>query len=83
MRQKVLPSEVIVTDKLGSNHVPVILRILDAVSTREALVPLEKVRDWDLLQGLTSELTYPNIEIYSFNFSPVALQPNFGPWPPP
>jgi hypothetical protein len=34
---------------------------------REALDPVEKLTDWKLLQRLTFELIFPNIQIYSSN----------------
>jgi hypothetical protein len=34
---------------------------------REALDPVEKLTDWELLHSLTSELISPNIQIHSSN----------------
>jgi endonuclease/exonuclease/phosphatase (EEP) superfamily protein YafD len=41
--QKVQLSEIVVTDNLGSDHLPVNFSILDPVRTREALDPVEKL----------------------------------------
>jgi hypothetical protein len=67
VHQKVRLSEVIVTDILDSDHLPIIFNILNPVRKKEALNPVEKLTDWDLLQGLASELISPNIQIYSSN----------------
>jgi hypothetical protein len=34
-------------------------RIVEVVIVREALVPLEKVTDWNLFESLASELMHP------------------------
>jgi hypothetical protein len=39
--------------------------ILHPVRTREALVPVEKLTDWELFQSLASELASANILIHS------------------
>jgi hypothetical protein len=43
--------------------------ILDPARKNEALDPVEKLKDWELLQGLASELMSPNIQIHSSNES--------------
>jgi hypothetical protein len=65
--QNVRLSEVIVSDILDSDHLPIMFSILDPVRTREASVPVEKLTDWELLQSLVSELVTLNIQIYSSN----------------
>jgi hypothetical protein len=60
-------SEVIATDILDSDHLPITFSILDPVGTREALHPVEKLRDWELFQCLASELVSQNIQIHSSN----------------
>jgi hypothetical protein len=41
--------------------------ILDSVTMMEALVPVEKLTDWELFQSLASELIFSNIKIHSSN----------------
>jgi hypothetical protein len=41
--------------------------ILDPVRKIEALEPVEKLRDWEMFQSLTSELISPNIQSHSSN----------------
>jgi hypothetical protein len=41
--------------------------ILDPIRTREALDPIEKLREWEVFQSLASELISPNIQIHSSN----------------
>jgi hypothetical protein len=65
VHQNIRLSEVIVTDILDSNHLPIMFSILDPVRTREVLGPVEKlIEDWELFQSLTSEpihiSKYPN-----------------------
>jgi hypothetical protein len=50
-------SEVIVTDVLDSDRLPIMFSILDPVRKREALDPVEKLTDWGLFQFLASELS--------------------------
>jgi hypothetical protein len=65
VHQNVRQSEVIVTDILDSNHLPIMFSILDPVRIRQALDPVEKLADWELFQSLASELVSPNIKIHS------------------
>jgi hypothetical protein len=46
VHQNVLLSEVIVSDILDSNRLPVIFQILDYVRTRNLSDPIEKFTDW-------------------------------------
>jgi hypothetical protein len=58
-------SDVIVSDILDSDHLPIILHILDHVKIRNLSDPIEKFTDWDQFQSLASELISPKIEITS------------------
>jgi hypothetical protein len=49
-------SEVIVTDILDSDHLPVLVHILDSVRESEALDLVENFRGWERFQSFTSEL---------------------------
>jgi hypothetical protein len=52
-------SNVIVSDILDSDHLPIIFHILDHVRTQNASASLEKFTDWEQFQSLTSNLIYP------------------------
>jgi hypothetical protein len=58
-------SNVIVSDILASDHLPIIFHIPDHVRTKTISTPLEKITDWELFQSLTSNLISPRIEINS------------------
>jgi hypothetical protein len=58
-------SNVIVSDILDSDHLPIIFHILDHVRTKNVSPPLEKITDWDRFQSLASNLISPRIEINS------------------
>jgi hypothetical protein len=58
-------SDVIVSDILDSDHLPIIFHILDHVKFRKLSDPIEKFTDSDRFQSLASELISPNIEIKS------------------
>jgi hypothetical protein len=47
-------SNVIVSDILDSDHLPLIFNILDHVKTKSVSAPLEKFTDWERLQSLAS-----------------------------
>jgi hypothetical protein len=67
VRQNVLLSELIVTDILDSDHLPIKFSILDPVRTKEALDPVERLIDCELFQSLAPELVSSNIQIQSSN----------------
>lgn len=67
-------SEVIVTDILDLDHLPVKFSILDPIRRREALYLVEKVTDWKLFQSLASELLFLSIQIHSSNKSDEAAR---------
>jgi hypothetical protein len=50
VQQNIRLSEVIVTNILHSDHLPVMFSILDPVRTREASDAVEKLRDWDVTE---------------------------------
>jgi hypothetical protein len=58
-------SDVIVSDILDSDHLPIVFHILDHVKIRNLSEPVEKFRDWERFQSLASELIYPRTEINS------------------
>jgi hypothetical protein len=58
-------SNVIVSDILGSDHLPIIFHILDHVRTKNVSAPTEKFTEWELFQSLASNLISPTIEINS------------------
>jgi hypothetical protein len=58
-------SDVIVSDILESDHLPIIFHILDHVKIRNLSDPIEKFTDWDRFQSLASELISNKIEIKS------------------
>jgi hypothetical protein len=56
-------SDVIVSDILVSDHLPVVFDILDHFKIRNLSEPIEKFTDWVRFQSLASELISPKIEI--------------------
>jgi hypothetical protein len=58
-------SDVIVSDILDSDHLPIIFHILDNVKIRNLSDPIEKFTDWDLFQSLAPELISHKIVIKS------------------
>jgi hypothetical protein len=58
-------SNVIVSDILDSDHLPIIFHILDHVRTKNVSAPFEKFTDWGRFQSLTSNLISPRLEINS------------------
>jgi hypothetical protein len=55
VHQNIRVSDVIVSDILDSDHLPIIFHILDHVKIRNLSDPIEKFTDWDRFQSLTSE----------------------------
>jgi hypothetical protein len=58
-------SNVIVSDILDSDHLPIIFHILDHVRTKNVSAPLEKSTHWERFQNLASTLITPRLEINS------------------
>jgi hypothetical protein len=55
----------IISDILKSNHLPVVLHILDHIKTKNLLEPVEKFIAWEWFQRLASDLISPRIEFNS------------------
>jgi hypothetical protein len=53
--QNIRLSDVIVSDILDSDHLPIVFHILDHVKIMNLSEPIEKFTDWDRFQGLASE----------------------------
>jgi hypothetical protein len=58
-------SEVIVSDILDSDHLPVISHLLDHVKTMDLQDSVDKFTDWEQFQRLTSEFITARIQINS------------------
>jgi hypothetical protein len=58
-------SNVIVSDILDSDHLPIIFHILDHVRTKKVTAPFEKFTHWERFQSLASNLISPRLEINS------------------
>jgi hypothetical protein len=58
-------SDVIASDILDSDHLPIILHLLDHIRSRNLLDLVDKFTDWERIQCLAFELISPKIEINS------------------
>jgi hypothetical protein len=58
-------SEVIVSNILDSDHIPIIFHFLDHNRSRNLSDPVDKFTDWEWFQRLASELILPKIQINS------------------
>jgi hypothetical protein len=65
VHQNVRMTEIIVSDVLDSDHLPILFHILDHVTTRNLSDLFEKFTDWERFQSLASELVSPKIQITS------------------
>jgi hypothetical protein len=65
VHQNVHLSEVIVSDVLDLDHLPIVFHILDHVTIRNLSDPVEKFTDWERFQSLASDLASPRIQINS------------------
>jgi hypothetical protein len=63
VRQNIRLSEVIVSDVLDSDHLPILFHILDHVTIRNLSEPIEKFTDSERFQSLFSDLVSPRIQI--------------------
>jgi hypothetical protein len=63
VHQNIRMSDVIVSDILDSDRLPIVFHILDHVKIRNLSNPIEKFTDWERFQSLASELISPKIEI--------------------
>jgi hypothetical protein len=59
--QNVRLSDVIVSDVLDSDHLPILFHILDDVTTRNLSDPIEEFTDLELFQSVPSDLVSPRI----------------------
>jgi hypothetical protein len=65
VHKNVRPSEVIVSDILDSDHLPIVFHLLDHITTRNLRDPVHKFIHWRRFQSLASELISPRIQINS------------------
>jgi hypothetical protein len=65
VHQNTRVSDVIISDTLDSDHLPIIFHILDHVKIRNLSEPIEKFREWDRFQSLAYELISPKIAVLS------------------
>jgi endonuclease/exonuclease/phosphatase family metal-dependent hydrolase len=56
VHQNIRVSDVIVSDILDSDHLPIVFHILDHVKIRTLSEPIEKFTDWERIQSLASNL---------------------------
>jgi hypothetical protein len=57
VHQIIRMSDVIVSDILDLDHLPIIFHILDYIKIRTLSEPIEKFTDWDLFQSLALEIS--------------------------
>jgi hypothetical protein len=65
VHQNIRVSDVIVSDSLDSDHLPIVFHILDHVKITNLSEPIETFTDWDRFQSLASELISPKIAVQS------------------
>jgi hypothetical protein len=65
VRQNIRVPDVIVSDILDSDHLPIVFHIQDHVKISNLSEPVEKFIDCEQFQSLASELIAPRIEINS------------------
>jgi hypothetical protein len=65
VHQNIRMSNVIVSDTLDSDHLPIVFHILDHVKIRNILEPTKKFANWNRFQSLDSDFITPKIEINS------------------
>jgi hypothetical protein len=65
VHKNVLLSEVIVSDILDSDHLPILLHLLDRLRTRNPSDPVDGFKDWERFQILASILISPRIQMNS------------------
>jgi hypothetical protein len=66
VHKNVCLSEVIVSDILDSDHLPIIFHLLDHVRTRNLSDLVDKFTDWEWFQSLAPELISSRIQINSW-----------------
>jgi hypothetical protein len=65
VHQNIRVSDVIISDILNSDHLPIVFHILDHVKILNLSEPTEKFTDWNRFQSLASQLISPKTEISS------------------
>jgi hypothetical protein len=60
-------SDVTVSDILDSDHLPVLLHILNHVIARDILAPVKVHTDWERFPSLDSEIISPKILIVTID----------------
>jgi hypothetical protein len=65
VHQNIRVSDVIVSDILDSDHLPIVFHILNHVKIRNISEAIEKFTDWDRFRNLASELISPKISVQS------------------
>jgi hypothetical protein len=63
VHQNIRVSDVIVSDILDTDHLPILFHILDHVKIWNLSDTIEKFTDWERFQSLASELISPILEI--------------------
>jgi hypothetical protein len=63
VHQNIRMSDIIVSDILDSDHLPIIFHIMDHDKNRNLSEPIENFIDWEWFQSLVSDLISPRIEI--------------------
>jgi hypothetical protein len=63
IHQNIRLSDIIVSDILDSDHLPIIIHIQHHVKIRNLSEPTEKFTEWDRFKSLASELISQRIEI--------------------
>jgi endonuclease/exonuclease/phosphatase family metal-dependent hydrolase len=57
--------DIIVSEILDSDHLPIMFHILDHVKTKQISEPLEKFTNWERVQSLASNVISPRVEVNS------------------
>jgi hypothetical protein len=65
VHKNIILSDVIVSEILDSDHLPIIFHILDHVRTKQISEPLEEFTNWEQFQSLVSNIIPPRVEINS------------------
>jgi hypothetical protein len=65
LHMNVLLSEVIFSDLLEQDHLPIVFLLLDLVRTMNLSDTVDQFTDWERLQMLAAELISPRIQINS------------------
>jgi hypothetical protein len=55
VHQNVLLPDIVLSDVLESDHLPIVFHILDNIRTTDHVDPVVKFKDWEWFQSLASE----------------------------